>query len=285
MLAYPMKCRIAAAAATLAFCAAPVAASTHGQATSIIAQARASGCAGHPGTGQPLRWSEPVARAAARLERGDKALAALEKEGYRATRVFQATFTGHRDFAQVAKAFTQHYCAALTEPGFADFGVHRSGPRWRVVLAAPLQVPELADRRAAAARVLELTNEARSQPRRCGDKDFGAAPPLRRDPLLERAAAQHAQDMAAHAYLDHRGRDGSTPAQRVERAGYRWRSVGENVAAGQVTPRDVVEDWLRSPGHCANLMSPSFTGMGVAYGVNMNAAAVVYWAQAFGRPH
>lgn len=126
-----MKSGIAAAAAALALCTAPAASLPPGQASSLIAQARAGGCAGHAGTRQPLRWSEPVARAAARLERGDQALAALAKEGYRANRVFEATFSGHRDFAQVAKAFAQHYCAALTDPGFADFGLYRSGPRWR----------------------------------------------------------------------------------------------------------------------------------------------------------
>ncbi|MEJ6020642.1 CAP domain-containing protein [Ramlibacter sp. PS4R-6] len=251
---------------------------------SLVVQARARGCAGHAGTREPLHWSAAVVRAAARAERGEKPLAALEHEGYRATRVFHASFGGYRDAAAVADAFANHYCSALVEPGFTDFGFHRSGSRWLLVLAAPLEVPQLADRKAALAKVLALTNEARAHPRTCGDKAFDAAPAVRWNPQLERAAAQHAQDMAAHAYLDHRGRDGSTPAQRITRAGYRWRGVGENVASGQTTPQDVVADWLRSPGHCANLMNPDYSEMGVAYGVNMNAEAVVFWAQAFGKP-
>jgi uncharacterized protein YkwD len=218
------------------------------------------------------------------MDRGEEALAALAKEGYRALRVFHAKFDGYRAPAQVADGFARHYCSALTDPRFSDFGFHHSGTHWFFVLAAPFDVPQLADRRAALARVLALTNEARSRPRRCGEQAFQAAPPVRWDAQLEQAAARHANDMAAHAYLDHRGRDGSTPAQRVTRSGYRWRGVGENVASGQVTPREVVDDWLRSPGHCANLMNAEFTEMGVAYAVNMNAEAVVFWAQEFGRP-
>jgi uncharacterized protein YkwD len=254
------------------------------QLLSLAVQARARGCAGHAGSREPLRWSDALVRAATRMQRGEAALAAVEQEGYRATHVFHARLSGYRTAAQVADALAQHYCSALTDARYSDFGFRREGAQWLVVLATPLELPQLADRKAALARVLALANEARAHARRCGGQAFGAAPPVSWSPGLERAAAGHAQDMAAHAFLDHRGRDGSTPAQRITRAGYRWRAVGENVASGQVTPQEVVEDWLRSPGHCANLMNPDFTEMGVAYEVNMDAKAVVFWAQEFGRP-
>ena len=89
--------------------------------------------------------------------------------------------------------------------------------------------------------------------------------------------------MARHNLLEHRGRDGSSAADRVTRAGYDWRSVGENIAAGQPSPQEVVAGWLRSPGHCANLMEPRFTDMGVAYAVDQKSEAGIYWAQVFGR--
>lgn len=251
---------------------------------SLVVRARARGCAGHAGTRDPLHWSDALTRAAGRMDRGEAALGAVEQEGYRATRVFHANFTGYRSAEEAVDGFSRHYCSSLVEPRFSDFGFYRSGNHWLFVLATPLEVPQLADPKAVASKVLALTNEARSHARRCGDQAFDAAPAVRWSPQLEHAAAQHAQDMAAHAYLEHRGRDGSTPAQRVSRAGYRWRSVGENVASGQVTPEDVVDDWLRSPGHCANLMNAEFTEMGVAYGVNMKAGSVVFWAQSFGRP-
>ena len=211
-------------------------------------------------------------------------MAAAQAQGYRATRIFHSDFVGYRTAAQAAAALADHYCADLVEPQFSDIGVHADGSHWTIVLAAPLRLPQLSDARAAAARVLALVNPARAQPRRCGDRQFGAAPPLVWNAKLEHAAALHAADMAAHRYLDHKGRDGSTPSQRSARAGYRWRSAGENIAAGQATPQDVVEDWLASPGHCANIMEPSFTEMGAAFAINRDSAAAVYWAQAFGRP-
>src|SRR6185295_14755405 len=134
-------------------------------------------------------------------------------------------------------------------------------------LAAPFAPPPQSAAADVAARVLALTNEARSRPRKCGNQFFEAAPPLKPNPLLERAAALHSRDMAQHSYLEHEDRGGASPADRVTRTGYPWRSVGENIASGQTSPEQVVQEWIGSPGHCANLMSPSFTEMGVAYAV------------------
>jgi uncharacterized protein YkwD len=250
----------------------------------LISQARAHGCAAHAGVNEPLHWSAALAQAAPQMEkRGGAALAAAEAHGYRATRVFHADFGGYRDPADVVKAMSKFYCAALTEPKFTDIGLHRKGSAWLVVMAARLEFPQLADARAVAAKVLALTNEARAHARRCGDKPFAPAPPLREDAQLEEAAATYANDMAQHQYLEHTGRDGSTPAQRISRMGYSWRAIGENIAAGQGSAQDVVDDWLSSPGHCANIMNPEFVDMGAAFATNMTSQAVVYWAQEFGR--
>lgn len=249
-----------------------------------LAKARQEGCRGHAGTAAPLRWSPELARAAQRMARGETPVASVEKEGYRVTRVFHANFKGYRTAGDVAKTMAQEYCNELTSSAFTDIAVHRKGSNWLVVLAARLEVPALADRRAVLSKVLALVNDARAKPRRCGEQLFEAAPPVRWNEQLEEAAALHAKDMAAHQYLEHKSRDGSTPAQRISRTGYRWRMVGENIAAGQVAPADVVEDWISSPGHCANLMNGNYTEMGVAYTVNMDAKAVVYWAQEFGKP-
>ena len=104
---------------------------------------------------------------------------------------------------------------------------------------------------------------------------------MRRDTKIPRL---HAADMARYNYFSHSGRDGSDPAQRVERAGYRYRSTGENIAAGQLNPEDAVAGWIKSPPHCANLMNPAFTEMGVAFAVDPSSEMGVYWTQAFGRP-
>jgi len=84
--------------------------------------------------------------------------------------------------------------------------------------------------------------------------------------------------------MDHTGRDGSTPADRMTRAGYKWRAVGENLASGAMTPEEAVEVWLHSPHHCANLMDRSFTQMGIAFATNPTTDGGAYWTQTFGTP-
>jgi len=78
---------------------------------------------------------------------------------------------------------------------------------------------------------------------------------LRWNEQLAAAALVHAEVMARGNYFSHTGRDGSNPAQRVERAGYRYRSIGENIAGGQMQPEAAVAGWIKSPPHCQNLMN------------------------------
>lgn len=132
------------------------------------------------------------------------------------------------------------------------------------------------------ARVLELVNVARAEPRRCGWKRFGTAPPLARSALLDRVAIAHAEDMAARGRMEHAGSDGSTPAERATRAGYAWTRIAENVAAGQATAEQAVTSWLKSSGHCANLMDAAYTETGTGFAAA--GAGGPYWVQVFGTP-
>jgi uncharacterized protein YkwD len=111
---------------------------------------------------------------------------------------------------------------------------------------------------------------------------FQAAPPLRLNPTLAGVATAHAADMARYSYFSHTGRDGSNVDGRATRAGYPWRAIGENIAAGQMTADTVVQGWINSPGHCANIMSPAFSEMGAAFVVNNQSSQGIYWAQVFG---
>lgn len=149
-----------------------------------------------------------------------------------------------------------------------------------VQLSAPAASPV---RPPVSFSVLELVNEARASARRCGIKRHDAAPPLAWSAILERAALAHARDIAARDELDHAGSDGSTPGERAMRAGYQWKAVGENIAFGQRTAEQVVASWLKSPGHCANLMDADFTEMGVANAVDRSATRI-YWTQLFAAP-
>lgn len=271
----------------IVLCAGAAAAQSAGEEQALLAlvsQARSHGCQGHAGVPVPLQGSDALARAAARMARGEGSFPAVQKEGFRATRVFQADLNGFRKASEVADTLARQYCQAIDEPQFTDFGVYHQGTRWLVVLAARLTLDELADPQAVAVKVLALTNESRAKGHRCGSRQFDPAPPLRANVRLEKAAAVHAQDMARNEYIDHVGRDGSTFSQRITRTGYPWHSAGENVAAGQRSAQDVVQDWLASPGHCANIMSRDFADMGIAFSVNPDAKGVVYWAQEFASP-
>ncbi len=234
-------------------------------------------------SGPALRPQAQLDEAARRLARGARLEDALQASGYRAERSFQLTLRGYRSPQAAVQALVPQHCRALSDRSLREVGSHRSGNAWWVIAAAPFAPPAAAQADDVAGRVLARVNQARAQARRCGSQSFGAAAPLALNALLGRAAAAHAGSMARHGYLDHQGRDGSTPADRVSRTGYPWRSVGENIAAGQTTADQVVSGWLASPEHCANIMEPRFTEMGVAYAVNAGSEGGIYWAQVFGR--
>jgi hypothetical protein len=117
------------------------------------------------------------------------------------------------------------------------------------------------------ARVVDLVNAARSSSRKCG-----------RD-----AAEDHAHDMLKKQYFEHRGADGSQPKDRVLRAGYEPRLSGENIALGPESAEEVVAGWLKSPGHCANIMEPRFQDIGVGLASGKKRGQI-YWVQTFGNP-
>lgn len=88
--------------------------------------------------------------------------------------------------------------------------------------------------------------------------------PLQLDQRLNLAAGDRIRDMYAQGYFDHVAPDGTQPFVWVTRRAYRYRSVGENLAAGYPTVRQVVAGWMRSPGHRANILTPQFVDVGLA---------------------
>ena len=81
----------------------------------------------------------------------------------------------------------------------------------------------------------------------------------------------------------HGGSDGSTPASRIDASGYVWSVSAENVAAG-FTAANVVEAWLKSAGHCRNIMNPVFTETGVRFVSTPRGEYSSVETQTFGRP-
>ncbi len=126
-------------------------------------------------------------------------------------------------------------------------------------------------------RILKLINSARATPRTCGTRTYAAARPVTWSMLLETAAQQHSDDMATRNFFSHTGSDGSTPASRISNTGYQWWYIGENIAAGYSTPKAVIDAWLRSSGHCANIMNGRIEEIGVAKAVNPSSRYGVYW--------
>ncbi|MBK0392038.1 CAP domain-containing protein [Ramlibacter algicola] len=250
------------------------------EAFDAVLQARRQCAASAP----PLQRNAQLDDAARRLADGTRLPDALKASGYRALRSFEWQLSGYPNAQAVARELGSRHCSQLGTQGLAEAGVHRAGKSWWVIAAVPFAPPAAAQSGDVAGRVLALVNQARTQSRRCGSRSFGPANALRLDPALGRAALVHAQAMAQGNFLAHEGRDGSTPAERATKAGYDWRSVGENVASGQTTPERVVQDWLESPEHCANIMDPGYMHMGVAFAVDRGSEGGIYWAQEFGRP-
>ena len=222
--------------------------------------------------------------AASRIARGEALAAATQAAGYRMVQAQVITVTGAGSRAALQTLLAGRFCPQIGKKELTQIGVYETRKQIWIVLAAPFAPKVDLTREQTATRMLALVNQARSEPRRCGDKSFAAAGALSWDETLETAAAAHARDMAGKDYFSHTSPDGSTPAQRVSRAGYRYRMTGENIAAGQLSPETAMAGWLKSPGHCANLMQPGYTEIGVAFAVNPTSKMGAYWVQLFGTP-
>ena len=135
--------------------------------------------------------------------------------------------------------------------------------------------------------MLNAVNAFRAQSRSCGAQgSFPAASPVSWSCKLKTAALGHSMDMANNNFFSHTGSNGQSPGYRATQAGYIWSTYGENIAAGipLSSVSAVMQGWIDSPGHCANLMGPNFTNLGAAKYSNPSSTYNIYWAQMFGRP-
>jgi uncharacterized protein YkwD len=230
----------------------------------------------------PLKANPKLQKAAARLAGGAALPESLASLGYLASESAMLHVSGAVSDAEISHLLTAHYCRTLSDSKLREIGTERRGRDVWMVLAAPVSVPGTADATSVSASILDLVNAARATGRRCGAKYFPPAAPLTLNANLTRAALAHSREMAVNREFDHRGHDGSTPADRIQRAGYgAYRIVGENIAAGAMTPAEVTEGWFASPPHCENIMDGRFTEIGIAYAANLDSAAGLYWTQDF----
>jgi uncharacterized protein YkwD len=98
---------------------------------------------------------------------------------------------------------------------------------------------------------------------------------------LGRLARAHSQDMCDRDFSGHTNPDAQSPFDRIAAAGISTTTAGENVAAGQTSPGGVMSSWMSSPGHAANIMSPSFEKIGVGHASCSTARFSDYWTQVF----
>lgn len=131
-----------------------------------------------------------------------------------------------------------------------------------------LYIPQVPDAvRSYETEVIRLVNVQRAQ---------NGLAPLAENWELSRVARWKSQDMSSNGYFSHNSPTYGTPFQMMRSFGLTYRSAGENIAYGQRTPAAVVNAWMNSSGHRANILSKSYTQIGVGYCAEGN-----YWTQMF----
>jgi uncharacterized protein YkwD len=114
---------------------------------------------------------------------------------------------------------------------------------------------------------------------------------------LASAAYGHSQDMALNNLFSHTGSDNSTMQERVDATHYQYSQLAENIAVGYATPQAVVDAWMHSAGHRANILNCTLHEIGVGYyyqsddqanvrddAGSMSGPYYYYWTQDFGTP-
>ncbi|NOU96851.1 hypothetical protein GC093_27045 [Paenibacillus sp. LMG 31456] len=107
-----------------------------------------------------------------------------------------------------------------------------------------------------AQQVLDIVNQERSK---------AGLTPLTMNAELSKMAMVKAQDMSNNNYFDHNSPTHGSPFDMMKEFGITYNSAGENIAKGQTTPTQVMNDWMNSPGHKANILNSSYTKIGIAY--------------------
>jgi uncharacterized protein YkwD len=115
-------------------------------------------------------------------------------------------------------------------------------------------------------QVIDLTNAERVK---------NGLQPLQPNAELNYTADNYAEEMAENGFFSHTGLDGSKPWDRAKEVGYEAQLMGENIGRGQRSPEQVVQGWMNSPGHRANILNEKYTEIGTGFHQN-------YWVQNFG---
>jgi uncharacterized YkwD family protein/spore coat assembly protein SafA len=119
-----------------------------------------------------------------------------------------------------------------------------------------LNIPNIDNVKNVEVAVLKIVNEQRHS---------AGLKPLEMDWELERVARVKSQDMADKGYFSHQSPTYGSPFDMMKQFGISYKQAGENIASGQRTPQEVMDSWMKSPGHRANILKPDYTHIGVGY--------------------
>lgn len=129
--------------------------------------------------------------------------------------------------------------------------------------------------------VVQLVNGYRARGAFCAGQFYGPAAPLSAHPALQRAARAHSWDMGQRNFYSHQTPDGHGPSDRVRAAGYPG-GAAENIHVQVTTAHAVVDDWMKSSGHCKNFMNPAYREIGVGHAQVPGSHYGDYWTANMG---
>ena len=121
-----------------------------------------------------------------------------------------------------------------------------------------------------AAQTINLVNNERQQ------QNLAA---LKQDNALSAIAQAKAEDMANNNYFAHNSPTYGTVGNMLDHFGYNWTAYGENIAKGYTSAETVVQGWMESPGHRANILQSRFTNIGTGYATDQNGTT--HWVHLF----
>ncbi|WP_078381122.1 SafA/ExsA family spore coat assembly protein [Sutcliffiella halmapala] len=133
-----------------------------------------------------------------------------------------------------------------------------------------LNIPELGEEKSLEEQVAVLVNQERSK---------HGLKPLKMNWELSRVARYKSQDMIDKNYFSHTSPTYGSPFTMISNFGITYRAAGENIAAGQRTPQEVMNAWMNSDGHRKNILSTQYTEIGVGYAKGGRSGH--YWTQMF----
>jgi uncharacterized YkwD family protein/spore coat assembly protein SafA len=133
-----------------------------------------------------------------------------------------------------------------------------------------VNIPDLVGTKTIENQVIQLTNQQRAK--------YGLKP-LTANWELSRVARYKATDMRDKNYFSHTSPTYGDPFTMMKNFGIAYRAAAENIAAGQTSPQEVVQAWMNSPGHRANILNATYTQIGVGYA--QGGSQRYYWVQMF----